>query len=390
MAIVRAVKSGNWSDTTVWNTGALPTSADDVYSNTFTVTIDTSPTVLSVRNTSATGVTAGGSFVSTNNSTLTCTGAGILTGAANCFISNLTLGQTCSIVSNAAGGVTFNCHAIVNTNSGLIQITGNMTGGAAGYGGAGSYAVHNTGQGTVAINGDIFGGSGDSVGVNNAGSGTITATGSITGGSGLNGYGIRNSSSGVLTLTGTVTAGSASLTYGAFNASSGTMTIVGSAQATNLSPAIGSQGTSAVIILSGPFLTSANGTHAIFCPNWKWQNTTPPATYYQIRSANLSVVRPIYTADSVGGNPTTSNVRLGTVYGPSNELTGTLSMPTAQSVSYGVPVDNTTGTAALNAVDIWNYPLSGITTSGSIGERLKNAATINSVSQQISDAFSST
>ena len=45
--------------------------------------------------------------------------------------------------------------------------------------------------------------------------------------------------------------------------------------------------------------------------------------------------------------------------------------------------------AALNAADIWNYPVSGITTSGSIGERLKNTATINSVSQQISDAFSS-
>ena len=37
MAIVRAVKTGVWSDTTVWNTGSLPTSADDVYSNNFTV-----------------------------------------------------------------------------------------------------------------------------------------------------------------------------------------------------------------------------------------------------------------------------------------------------------------------------------------------------------------
>lgn len=40
MATRFAVKTGVWSDTTVWNTGALPTSADTVYPNGFTVTID--------------------------------------------------------------------------------------------------------------------------------------------------------------------------------------------------------------------------------------------------------------------------------------------------------------------------------------------------------------
>jgi hypothetical protein len=59
---------------------------------------------------------------------------------------------------------------------------------------------------------------------------------------------------------------------------------------------------------------------------------------------------PLYTADSVGGNPATTNVRSGTVYGPSNELTGTLAVPPAGSVAVGVPVDNTVGTASLTAV----------------------------------------
>ena len=63
MANVYAVKSGNWSDTTVWNTGALPTSADDVYANNFTVNVNINVTVLSVRSSSATGITAGGKFV---------------------------------------------------------------------------------------------------------------------------------------------------------------------------------------------------------------------------------------------------------------------------------------------------------------------------------------
>jgi hypothetical protein len=33
MANVYAVKNGNWSDTTLWNTGSLPAIIDDVYAN---------------------------------------------------------------------------------------------------------------------------------------------------------------------------------------------------------------------------------------------------------------------------------------------------------------------------------------------------------------------
>ena len=70
MANVYATKSGLWSDTTVWNTGALPASVDVVYTNTFTVTADTSTKVDSIRNSSASGITAGGSFVLANGVSL--------------------------------------------------------------------------------------------------------------------------------------------------------------------------------------------------------------------------------------------------------------------------------------------------------------------------------
>jgi hypothetical protein len=36
---------------------------------------------------------------------------------------------------------------------------------------------------------------------------------------------------------------------------------------------------------------------------------------------------------------------------------------------------------------IWNYPISGITTSGSIGERLKTAATVSAVNTILSNAL---
>jgi len=129
MAIVRAVKTGVWSDTTAWNTGALPTSSDDVYANTFTITIDVSTTVLSVRNGATTGVTAGGSFVPTNGITLTCTGSGIIhSGGTSCIISSLTTGQSFNIVSNVSGsGNNASVTTVVNTSLGSIAITGNIT-----------------------------------------------------------------------------------------------------------------------------------------------------------------------------------------------------------------------------------------------------------------------
>lgn len=63
----------------------------------------------------------------------------------------------------------------------------------------------------------------------------------------------------------------------------------------------------------------------------------------------------LFTADFAGsgsGQPATSNVRSGTVYGPSNELTGTCAVPAPGSVVLGVPVDATTGTAVLTAANI--------------------------------------
>ena len=56
-------------------------------------------------------------------------------------------------------------------------------------------------------------------------------------------------------------------------------------------------------------------------------------------------------------------------------------MPTY--VSQGVATGSTIGTAYLNAADVWNILTSTITVSGSIGERLKNASTVQTTGDQI-------
>jgi len=155
-------------------------------------------------------------------------------------------------------------------------------------------------------------------------------------------------------------------------------------------------------IFTGPFLTSSNGASAIYVARWFWQNTTPPATYYQIRTANLATIRPLYTADSVGGNPATSNVRSGTIFGPNNELTGTCAVPPAASVGVGVPVDNTTGTAALTAANIraalgmasanLDNQLDALPTTAEIAQAVweYTTRTLSSVSEIVSAVWSAT
>jgi len=50
MATRFAISTGNWSNTAIWDNGALPTSSDTVYPNGFTVTIDTDISVASLNN----------------------------------------------------------------------------------------------------------------------------------------------------------------------------------------------------------------------------------------------------------------------------------------------------------------------------------------------------
>lgn len=51
MAVRYAIKSGNWSDPTVWDNNAVPVPGDDVYANGWTVTINTNINVNTLRNT---------------------------------------------------------------------------------------------------------------------------------------------------------------------------------------------------------------------------------------------------------------------------------------------------------------------------------------------------
>jgi hypothetical protein len=492
MANVFATKTGNWSDPTVWNTGALPEPTDDVYSNNFTVTIDISPTILSIRNTSGAGINAGGGFqVVTTGLTITCIGTGVIVGQgtcltfnvsspgicvlnANCFgstesgsgtgVNNSNTG-TLTITGSITGGLSNVSAGVRNSDSGVINIIGNCTTATTSGSGSSSPGVLNStsgrvnitgnvssrnfypgliNSGVVVIEGNVFAGPGN--GIQNSGDGTITVTGEVVAGSANNTSGISNSgtlnifgtvkgssagvvtngvsNSGILNVTGDVIGGQAGggSNVGITNTGSGVTTItgtviggtgtgagfvnnsggiinhIGSAFASASAPAIGVGSASQRTVLTGPLvstegtgvLAAASGVNPCQALRWFPMDTALGTFTYIMRGATLSgdpSSRPerilALPEGYEAGYPDPSDVRLPVPYGPAGLYTGTCAVPAPTSVLTGVPVDDTVGSFAASASDLWNAPIELVGSPGSIAERMKNAATVQSVGAQI-------
>ena len=109
------------------------------------------------------------------------------------------------------------------------------------------------------------------------------------------------------------------------------------------------------------------------------QNTNPYWTFQDSANADITLTY----GSATGDYPNEADVRYGTTYAASPTRTGTLRVPLPQYVSQGVLTDNTVGTAYLSATDVWDVLTSSITTAGSIGERLKNASTVETTGDQL-------
>jgi hypothetical protein len=124
-------------------------------------------------------------------------------------------------------------------------------------------------------------------------------------------------------------------------------------------------------VLRGNFQSSTQGVLPIYAQK-VILGSAPSQNEFIFAVDGISTTATFYTADALPGVPSESDVRSGTVYGSSSELTGTLAVPPAGSVALGVPVDATTGTAALTPASVWDHLLTAITTSSTIGTLLKN------------------
>jgi hypothetical protein len=345
MAIVYAVKTGNWSDTTVWNTGALPTSADDVYPNTFTVTINQNITVASLQNLATTGVSAGGQFRPLGNYTIVA--SNIVSGSANLigvFNQSGALTITCNTMTSGSGTL-----MLVQDCSLNITINGNLS-----AVGSGQVLLFSIGSNTGTINGNLIAGGNSCINFNNMTTYTFA----------INGYAQSSTSS--VAINSPVNSANAIISVQkAITIDNGLPSISNNFRLPTVTVKEIEQGVFGQVPIQGYVrLSTASGA------------------FYKGVTTGSSTRTLTDVGDIAGQVPAQSDVRFGVTY-QSGSKTGTAYIPAASSVGFGVPVDNTTGTAALTPASVWDAATSSLTTSGSIGERLKNASTVDTTGDQL-------
>lgn len=179
------------------------------------------------------------------------------------------------------------------------------------------------------------------------GTSTLDINGNVTAGSTSNTTSIYSGAANRINITGNVTAGNLSAAVSLVVAGA-TLSITGDLIASSNYPAVLSPTTTSRTIVSGN-IVNTNDYMAYY--GYLLQVSTSSVINYTIQSENGSN-RVLSSTSSSNNVPLTRDVRLNTQFGSSNELTGTLAVPTASSVSYGVPVDNTIGTAILNVNDV--------------------------------------
>jgi hypothetical protein len=362
MPNVRAFRSGNWSDTnpatSPWGTGGVlyaPAAGDDVYSNNFTIHVDTNVTVNSVTNNSAT------SRLWKDGATTTATGGGTF---------NLLNGVVMS--GNATAGST-GSSAITLSGTNSANIVGSITGG----GSTGVSGFRMSSSGICNITGSVIGSPTNAAfGCENTGPGILTITGNAIAGSGIasNAHAAVNSSAGTLVVIGNITGTSNNATsYGINNSSTGTAIIVGNVTATSATNAFVSSNASAINKISGNIINHPNGTAAIYAARYV-VDPIPQNSFIQYSNVNQ------FSTDSLSAfsMPPVSAVRFGTSFA-NGTLTGTCKVPSQNSVNVGVPVDNTVGTAFLTPAALFDTSIASLTASNTLGARLKNSATVQSV-----------
>jgi len=269
-----AVKTGNWNDTTVWSTGAVPTTGD-VFSNGYTVTVNVNASATKITNKAGVVAVAGGSFALADGVTLT---ANVEAGAATCLVAGTSVGG--AIIGTITGGTATNCYGFQKTGSVLktVTVTGNSYGGS----GTGATAILNSSNGPINQTGNAYGGTtstafghrnsgsahdtitghsyaGDAAyGAFNASSGNITVTGNSYAADSV--AGSANASSGNLTIGTNAVGGTSSTSYGVYNYGSGTVTVTGaavSADSPGLGPGIANTGSGYATV--GSVVTGTSG-----------------------------------------------------------------------------------------------------------------------------------
>jgi hypothetical protein len=343
MALITSAASGNFSAGATWTGGVVPGVGDEARASTgHTITIDVNTTCDTVSHAGT------GTFILSNGVTLTADLVSAGTGSTTVLV-QLTSTNSASVVGtvNGSTGANIGITTLANLGSGTLTITGNAIGSS--LAGVGRNCIQNRSTGKIIMTGNLTGGSGAS-------------THSV----------LENTVTGEIDLTGNATSDIATFAP-CRNTSTGTFQVLGNLTASNSVPAFESQNIGATNVLRGNFQSSTQGVLPIYAQK-VILGSAPSQNEFIFSVDGISTTATFYTADALPGVPAEADVKDGVVYGPASELTGTFEQTVAPSAN-----------DIRDAV--WGAATSSLTTVGSIGERLKNTATVASTGDQLASAL---
>jgi hypothetical protein len=369
MALITSAATGNFNAGATWTGGVVPGVGDEARASTgHTVTITANVTCDEVSN-AGTGI-----FTLNDGVTLTANVTSkSATSGRNCLQFTAASPAVAYIVGNCTGGSNATTtNAVVNTNTGALNITGNCTGGNGGQGGAtnGCNALSNASAGSVTITGNCTGGGFLSAnGAQNVSTGSIAVIGNCQGGTAV-GFGVQNHSTGNITVVGISTGGSATSASGANNISTGNLYLT-RAKGSPYGPGNSGAGTGAAVGASNVGLGVIE-IQELEYGEYGMSPTSGTGIRLKKLSTNVAVFNYCDTAgaktlvDATQGQmPAASDVRDGVSYA-SGALTGSCKVPAAGSVALGVPVGAGFGTAVLTPEAVWGASTRTLTAGGGI------------------------
>lgn len=239
MGTVYAIKTGDWSDTSTWNTGVKPVLGDDVFANGYQVTIDESVVVDSLTNASGSGISAGGKFIVDDDISISFSSfepVGLIEDGLIEIVSDCSVIITGDVTSGSSDGtgIYIGTNTITEVNLEVSSVTAKGDDSAAIFANYGklvlnvigdikastdgsSIGVHidDSADLELTVGGDILGGEGTSAVLTDSGDISVTVAGDVVGGTEPSKSGLTISA-GTLTavISGSVYGGTADNSYG--------------------------------------------------------------------------------------------------------------------------------------------------------------------------------